>query len=89
MDTISISEFEATCLAVIDRVRRTGLPVQITLRGEPVAELIAPRASQPIKRRVLGRLRDELSIDGDVMAPVMAEAEWTATSSPASPGLGR
>jgi len=38
--SISATEFKATCLAVIDRVSRTGEPVVITKRGRAVARLI-------------------------------------------------
>ena len=40
METISVSRFKATCLAVLQRVKRTGKPVLITRFGEPVAELV-------------------------------------------------
>ncbi len=45
METISISKFKATCLAVLERVRKTGEPIQVTKFGKPVADVIpsAPR----------------------------------------------
>ena len=42
IETISVSRFKATCLAVLQRVKRTGKPVLITRFGEPVAELVPP-----------------------------------------------
>ncbi len=41
-EPIGISEFKVTCLAVLERVRRTGQSIVITRRGEPVAEVIPP-----------------------------------------------
>lgn len=42
MEEIAISKFKATCLAVIERVRKTGEPVRITRFGKPVAEIVPP-----------------------------------------------
>ncbi len=46
MEEIAISKFKATCLAVLERVRKTGKPVLVTRFGEPVAELVPPHASR-------------------------------------------
>ena len=40
MEEIAISKFKATCLAVMERVRRTRQPVLVTRFGEPVAEIV-------------------------------------------------
>ncbi len=75
MDSIAISKFKATCLAVLEEVRRTGRPVLVTRRGEPVAEIVPP--SRPAAgRRMLGAFRDHGRIVGDVIAPVADPAEW-------------
>jgi prevent-host-death family protein len=37
MDEIAISKFKATCLAVLERVRKTHRPIRVTRFGEPVA----------------------------------------------------
>lgn len=36
METIAISAFKATCLAVLERVRKTRKPILVTRFGEPV-----------------------------------------------------
>jgi prevent-host-death family protein len=77
MDSISVSEFKATCLAVIERVRRSGQNVVITKHGEPVAELVPARPPERKGRGFLGRMRGEFEIRGDIMNPVLSEAEWT------------
>src|SRR6476620_6200719 len=43
MRDIAISKFKATCLAVLEDVRRTGAPVTVTRFGRPVAEIVPPR----------------------------------------------
>ncbi len=35
MEEIAISKFKATCLAVLERVRKTGQPVLVTRFGQP------------------------------------------------------
>jgi len=42
VDTISISQFKATCLAALERVRTTGQPLLVTRRGLPVAKIVPP-----------------------------------------------
>jgi prevent-host-death family protein len=77
MDTIAISEFKATCLAVLERVRKSGQPVLVTRRGEPVAEIVPPSARA---RAVpwLGSARGSGQILGDLVAPAADEEEWEA-----------
>ena len=77
MKTISVSEFKATCLAVIEQVRRTGQPVLITKHGQPVAELVPPKPAEKKRRNFLGRMRGKFDIVGDIVGPVMSEEEWT------------
>jgi antitoxin (DNA-binding transcriptional repressor) of toxin-antitoxin stability system len=65
MSTIQASEFKAKCLALMDRVARTGETITITKNGKPVAELRAhraPRAASPI-----GLHEGEITIAGDIV----------------------
>ena len=78
-ETIAISKFKATCLAVLERVRRTGRPVVVTRHGKPVAEVVPP----PLPgsgRGWLGALEGRARIVGDVVAPLGTEEEWEAIS---------
>ena len=38
--TVMASEFKKHCLALLDRVARTGTPIVVTKRGRPVARLV-------------------------------------------------
>lgn len=80
MVKLSISEFKATCLAVIERVRVTGEAVVITRRGEPVAEVVPPRLPQQPRRSFLGRLEGTAKIVGDIVRPVMTDDEFSQGS---------
>ena len=44
--TVSISEFKAKCLALVDMVKKTGQPLLITKRGEPIAQVVPPPEGQ-------------------------------------------
>ena len=74
-EVISISHFKATCLAVLDRVKRTGKPVLVTRRGIPIA-MIEPPPPPEKKESWLGSFRSEGEITGDIVSPAAAETEW-------------
>ncbi len=77
METVSISQFKARCLAILARVKRTGRPVLVTKFGEPVAEVVLPSASvRP--RRWLGSFEGTGRIVGDIVAPASDEGDWEA-----------
>lgn len=76
MDDMPISKFKAHCLAVMDRVRRTGRPVRVTRYGRPVADVV-PAAPAARPTRTLGFLKNSTAIRGDIIAPVGSE-DWNA-----------
>lgn len=72
---MAISKFKATCLAVLERVRRTGKPVQITRFGKPVAEVVPP--SPPARgSEWVGAMRGTGKIVGDIVGPATSLADW-------------
>ena len=75
MEEMAISKFKATCLAVLERVRRTGQPVLITRFGKPVAEVVPPRP-QPRTNDWLGSLSHTARISGDIVSPASDEEDW-------------
>jgi len=72
-----VSKFKATCLAVLQRVKRTGRPVRITRFGKPVADVVPPRAEQP-GEGWLGVMVGRAEITGDIVSPAVNPAEWKA-----------
>ena len=78
-ETMPISEFKATCLAVLDRVHRTGTPIVVTRRGEPIAEVIPPTTSAGAGW--LGAMRGTAAIGGDLVAPAGDPDAWEALGS--------
>lgn len=77
-ETVTISKFKVTCLGLLDKVKRTGEPLLVTRRGEPVAMITPPPPSKI--EEWLGSMRDTIKITGDIVSPVMGESEWEALS---------
>ena len=74
---MSISRFKATCLAVLEEVRRTGRPVLVTRRGEAIAEIVPP-PHVSAARTWLGAESATGRIVGDITSPVADPVEWEA-----------
>jgi len=64
---MSATEFKAQCLALMDRVNKTGEEIVITKHGKPVAKLIALR-EQPWEP-AFGSMKGTVQILGDIVAP--------------------
>ena len=75
MEEIAVSKFKATCLAVLERVRKTKTPVRVTRFGEPVAEVIPPSVS-PRPASWLGSMAGSGRIQGDIISPAADESDW-------------
>ena len=74
-EVISISQFKATCLAVLDKVKRTGKPVLVTRRGIPIV-MIEPPPPPELKESWLGAFKHKGKIIGDIVSPASNETEW-------------
>ena len=74
MREIAVSKFKATCLSVLEEVRRTRTPVRVTKFGKPVAEVVPP---EPVaKKSWLGCMADVTEIKGDIVGPIGAFDNW-------------
>lgn len=69
MHDISISEFKAKCLGLIDQVHKTRQPLRITRHGRPVAEVIP--AGPDRKRNFVGNMVGTGKVVGDIVSPVI------------------
>jgi len=67
MKKIPAGQFKAQCLAIIDRLQKTGEPVLITKRGKPIARLM-PVQSAP--EDVFGYMAGKVRIVGDIVGPI-------------------
>jgi prevent-host-death family protein len=77
MEEIAISKFKATCLSVLENVRKTRKPVRITRFGKPVAEIVPPSASAR-PETWLGSMAGTARILGDIISPASDEEDWDA-----------
>ena len=82
--TLSVSEFKAHCTDALRTVERTGIPVQITRHGKPVAMVCKPRDAFPAQPRPT-TLRDwmgslagsiEYAKDHDPEEPAFSPEDW-------------
>lgn len=77
MTEVQIAEFADTCLAVLERVQKTGQPVVVTRAGRPVARIVPP---QPPRKDWLGCMKDCTEIKGDIVSPAADPSDWDALS---------
>jgi prevent-host-death family protein len=85
MEEIAISKFKATCLAVLERVRKTGEPILVTRFGQPIAKITPPETTRrPIR---LGTGAGTMVILGDIVGPIGDESDWEAAQEPDEEGI--
>ena len=77
VEEMAISKFKATCLSVVERVRKTRTPILITRPGVPVAQIIPPQPAEEAKSW-LGSMTGTVTFLGDIVAPVMDPDDWEA-----------
>jgi len=70
MESLSVSEFKAKCLSVLQDVNKLKKRIIITKRGKPIAEVI-PHDSE--EKEI--PLEDTVVFLGDIISPV-AEEDW-------------
>lgn len=77
MKIMPISKFKATCLATLERVRKTGQPLRVTRFGTPIADIVPP-ALEPTQPDWLGSMRGTATIVGDITTSSSDFVEWDA-----------
>jgi len=75
LEQVTISEFKATCLRLLDNVKKTGQPLLVTRRGEPIVIVTPPPPPQK-PASWLGSMKDTVRIAGDIISPVLNEKDW-------------
>lgn len=69
MKTLAVSEFKAHCLGLLKEVEKTGSPLAVTLRGQPLATIFPPQHDSGFApgsvRATLCRLRPLLSVEDE------------------------
>ena len=72
MRKVAVSEFKARCLALVEDVSRSRVPILVTKRGKPVAKLVPVEKVEPVS--LLGSVRYKK--EEDLLAPV--KLRWEA-----------
>jgi prevent-host-death family protein len=80
MVSVPISKFKARCLALLENVNKTGIPLRVTRFGKPIADIVP--AKQAAGPNWLGLMQGTGEILGDIVAPVAEEAEWEVLAAP-------
>lgn len=75
MEAVAISKFKATCLSLLDRVKKTGQPLLITKRGEPIAQVVPPPPPERSKESTFGCMAGTARELGDIVEP-LGEGDW-------------
>ena len=76
MRDISISEFKAKCLGLVEEVHKTRQPLRITRHGRPIAEVVPSGPER--KKTFLGGMVGTGKIVGDIVSPIIDLDEFEA-----------
>ena len=76
MEKINVSDFKARCLAILDRIARTGERVTILKRGKAIAEIVPATAGG--EGHPQETLRGTVEFRGDVIEPALPAEDWDA-----------
>lgn len=71
---VTAAEFKATCLQLMEQVRRTRAPVRVTKRGQTLVDIVPVAESPPQSN---GGLAGTVLHEKDIISPVAAD-EWEA-----------
>ena len=81
-ETIAAGEFKQKCLALIDQVAATGVPIIISKYGKPVARLMPLESPEDTEERILAALRfgnGGMLVDEETfLAPTAEIAGWSS-----------
>jgi prevent-host-death family protein len=70
MHEIAISKFKAKCLSLLEEVNKTKIPLRVTRRGIPLADVV-PASPEAEERTWIGSMTGTLKITGDIVSPVI------------------
>ncbi len=77
VEEVSISEFKAKCLGLLEQVRRTREPIRVTRFGKPVADVVPTEVVQD-RAAWIGSMKGKFEILGDIVSPANDPDEWEA-----------
>jgi prevent-host-death family protein len=75
---VTATDFKAKCLALIDEMNRTKVPIIVTNRGKPVAEMFPARPAEVAAQSLLGAMKNNSYFYDDPFGPAIDPNEWDA-----------
>jgi prevent-host-death family protein len=76
--TVSATDFKAKCLALIEEMNLTKVPIVVTKRGKPVAEMYPARSEAEAGKPFIGSMKGTVLRYDDPFAPAIDPGEWNA-----------
>lgn len=73
--TVTATTFKAKCLALIEEMNRTKVPIIVTNRGKPVAEMF-PARSEGEAKPFIGSMKGTVYRYEDPFSPAIDPEEW-------------
>ena len=64
---LSATEFKATCLKVMEGVRKSRKPVIVSKRGKPLVKIVPVEEDRPVP--LFGYMKGTIKIVGDIVHP--------------------
>jgi len=77
IEEVSISQFKAKCLGLLELVRATRKPLRVTKFGKPIADIV-PASTVQDRASWIGSMKDSFEILGDIVSPANDLEEWEA-----------
>jgi len=75
MNEVSISEFKAKCIGLLDQVQKTKQPLRVMRHGKPVAEVV-PATEKVDRMEWIRSMQGSAQILGDIISPATDEDDW-------------
>ena len=75
LEEVSISQFKAKCLGLLEQVRKTGRPLRVTKFGKPIADVV-PATILRDRASWIGSMKGSFDILGDIVSPANDADEW-------------
>jgi len=75
MNEVSISEFKAKCIGLLEQVRKTKQPLRVVRHGKPIVEIV-PATERVDRMEWIGSMKDSVEILGDIISPATDEDDW-------------
>ena len=78
--TVSATEFKAKCLALIEDMNRTKVPIMVTKHGRLVAEMFPARDGEALVKPFIGLLKGSVLRYDAPFGPALEPSEWDAVA---------